>query len=229
MKKKIMFIILFSILVLMASFSIMYLNSSYEVNKDLGNVDLTNVNKLMIVAHPDDESIWGGAHLLEDDYLVVCITCGTNRLRVLEFDKAMSITHDKYVMLGYPDKTGGKRNDWSKVEDDLFWELEKIIDYKDWELIVTHNPEGEYGHFHHIKTNEIVTFLADNEKLMYFGKYFSKRSYQKVDGVIPKISDKLYKKKTEKLLKVYKTQGFIMNTFDQMFPHEDFIKATDWR
>lgn len=45
-------------------------------NKQLDELDLEKYNKLMIVAHPDDELIWGGAHLLEDDYLVVCITRG---------------------------------------------------------------------------------------------------------------------------------------------------------
>ena len=29
---------------------------------------------LMIVAHPDDETIWGGSHLLKGHYLVVCLT-----------------------------------------------------------------------------------------------------------------------------------------------------------
>ena len=28
---------------------------------------------LMIVAHPDDETLWGGAHLIEDNYYVVCV------------------------------------------------------------------------------------------------------------------------------------------------------------
>ena len=30
--------------------------------------------KLMIVAHPDDESLWGGCHLLEGDWHVVSVT-----------------------------------------------------------------------------------------------------------------------------------------------------------
>ena len=57
------------------------------------------IDKLMIVAHPDDESFWGGAHLLEDDYLVVCITCGPVKRRVEEFKKAMAITKDEYIMI----------------------------------------------------------------------------------------------------------------------------------
>ena len=36
---------------------------------------------LMIVAHPDDETIWGGSHLLKGHYLVVCLTNGNNEKR----------------------------------------------------------------------------------------------------------------------------------------------------
>ena len=43
------------------------------VKGQIEKINLTNVNKLMIVSHPGDESVWGGVHLLTDNYLVVCI------------------------------------------------------------------------------------------------------------------------------------------------------------
>ena len=49
------------------------------VKGQLESLDLNNVNKLMIVSHPGDESVWGGAHLISDNYLVVCISCGYNK------------------------------------------------------------------------------------------------------------------------------------------------------
>ena len=42
--------------------------------KYLDTLDLKGIDRLMIVAHPDDESLWGGAHLAKDRYLVVCLT-----------------------------------------------------------------------------------------------------------------------------------------------------------
>lgn len=36
----------------------------------------------MIVAHADDEILWGGAHLLADDYYVVCVSSGDKPGRV---------------------------------------------------------------------------------------------------------------------------------------------------
>ena len=50
-----------------------------KTNKSIENLKLKDTHKLMIVAHPDDETIWGGAELLKDNYLVVCITCGRSK------------------------------------------------------------------------------------------------------------------------------------------------------
>jgi hypothetical protein len=70
---------------------------------------LERSDKLMIVAHPDDEMIWGGSHLIDDDYQVVCITCGKSPIRNKEFKEAIGETNDKFIMLGYPDKCHDKR------------------------------------------------------------------------------------------------------------------------
>ena len=52
----------------------------------------------MIVAHPDDETIWGGGHLLQDDYLVICLTNGNNQIRAKEFEKVMDQSHNILVI-----------------------------------------------------------------------------------------------------------------------------------
>ena len=64
---------------------------------------------LMIVAHPDDETIWGGSHLINGNYTVLCITNGNNKKRKKEFMKVMEKTHSKGIILSFPDKTKGKR------------------------------------------------------------------------------------------------------------------------
>ena len=102
-----------------------YFFKPYKVDKNFSKLDLENVNKIMIVAHPDDEILWGGAHLLEDDYLVVCITCGTVKERVNEFVSVMNETNDKYIMLGYPDKTNGERDNWDSVYNDISKDIGK--------------------------------------------------------------------------------------------------------
>src|SRR5574344_3038536 len=60
-------------------------------------------NKLMIVAHPDDDTIFGGEHLVDDDYVVVCVTCGVNPTRLQEFKTVMNYSDDKYIYLKHTD------------------------------------------------------------------------------------------------------------------------------
>ena len=45
----------------------------------LNQMDLKNIDRVMVVAHPDDETLWGGMHLLNDKYLVICLTNANTR------------------------------------------------------------------------------------------------------------------------------------------------------
>lgn len=219
------------IIVLLIALLIAILNyyyKPYKVDKDISKIDLEGYNKLMIVAHPDDEMLWGGAHLIEDNYLVVCVTCGGIKERVNEFISVMNATNDRYIMLGYPDKTNGQRDNWDSVRSNIIKDVEDIINLKDWELIVTHNPEGEYGHIHHKMTSSITTSVVkEKEKLYYFGRYHSKKKISAYYNTMVPINDK-YLKEKKHILGLYKSQYFIQTSFDHMFAYEDWESFEEW-
>lgn len=235
MKKKKIIISLISLLILISLGLIIYFwlrrsdRSSIEVDKDLAHINLDKVDKLMFVAHPDDDSIWGGAHLIEDGnkYLVVCITCGVRKDRALEFEEAMGKTGSEYLMLGYPDKTNGEKDNWDTSRDGIRKDVQEIIDAKDWNLIVTHNPDGEYGHIHHKMTSSIVSDIADHNKLMYFGKYYKKSIIDDYKDQMVELKEDIYNKKID-LIKVYKTQDFVFDMFGQMFGYESWLSYEEW-
>ena len=58
---------------------------------EIKRMDLNKYKKLMIVAHPDDESLWGGNGLYHEKYLVVCMTCGVDEKRVEELLGRLSL------------------------------------------------------------------------------------------------------------------------------------------
>src|SRR5574344_2256161 len=121
------------ILILAMIFSHNIYNYFYHnLDEDIKKIDFNKAKSLMIVAHPDDETLWGGSHLINDDYLVVCITCGSNRKRVKEIKNALKISDDQYLSLWYPDKTLGTPDNWSDIENNLYRDLEKIIKIKKW-------------------------------------------------------------------------------------------------
>lgn len=209
------------LLSLISSYFIYYLPVSLE--NQLNNIDFDKYKKLMIVAHPDDELLWGGSRLIEDDYLVVCITCGVDDRRLKEFDNVMEATDDSFIALGYPDKENGVRSEWDSCYNNLHSDIEKILNSNNWNLIVTHNPDGEYGHIQHKKTNMIVTNIYNTNnyvsKLYFFGKYYSKKNISNVESDLVSISDDLLNEKKE-ILSLYKSQTKVINNFDHIYKYE---------
>ena len=173
---------------------------------------LDDYDSLMVVAHPDDETIWGGAHLLKGKYVVVCITNGNNRTRRKEFAAVMKQTNSIGLMLSFPDKTHGKRNNWES-----------------WATIATHNSKGEYGHIHHQMTSAITTAAAKKadltDHLYYFGTYVKAKNMEKQKNqqylTNPLTGDELEAKLC--LTKFYASQHKVMEHLGHMLPYENWI------
>lgn len=63
-----------------------------------------HAKKLMIVAHPDDETIFGGAHISKGGYFIVCLTNRDNSVRRAEFTAMLDLTKNEGVILDFPTK-----------------------------------------------------------------------------------------------------------------------------
>lgn len=193
---------------------------------------LDDHDSLMVVAHPDDETIWGGAHLLDGRYVVVCITNGNNRTRRKEFQSVMKETNSVGLMLSFPDKTHGKRDDWTSCQKQIHQIIDTIVSRKNWSVIATHNLKGEYGHIHHQMTSAITTDSVKKADLMnhlyYFGTYIKAKNMEK-----PKNQQYLTNQLTGDeleaklcLTKLYASQNKVMEHLGHMLPYENWIQAS---
>ena len=228
MNKIIRLLILFSLIIInFIITNIFIVRESIPIKNRLNKLDLKDVNNLMIIAHPDDESLWGGAHLSKKDYLVVCVTCGVVEERKEEFEKAMKEFDNKYISLGYPDKTNNKRDDWSKVYYKIEKDIKDIIDYKDWNTIVTHNPNGEYNHEHHKMISTMVTLNSNKKRLYYFNKYYTDDEINYLNYCMKELSEReLYNKSI--LLNDYISQQSIIDNHYINIKYENFILYENW-
>lgn len=112
---------------------------------------------LMVVAHPDDEVLWGGEYLLKEGQKVhVVVTSTLNRDTSTRYDEFRAVQEH----LGYHGEFLDGKDSLKIVETGLESHIQQRIQTlvcgKDWERIITHGPEGEYGHPHHQMVHDSV-------------------------------------------------------------------------
>ena len=184
----------------------------------------TTARKVMFVAHPDDETLWGGNGLYHEKYLVVCMTCGVDDRRVEEFRSVMESYGDDFIMLGYPDLVKNKKSDWQDDWTNINYDVQSILSLKKWDGVVTHNPEGEYGHIHHKLTSNIVTSHCDTTKLNYFGRFY----WGEVPEGLYVLNEEEFVFKTTNILPLYVTQYGAIENLKNMIYYETWISYSDW-
>jgi hypothetical protein len=102
--------------------------------------------RAMVVAHPDDETLWGGGLLAEDPSIqvFVCSKPARDPARVEQFFKACAIY-------------GVQGSVWSQPDSMPYLDPYKYLNGMDgFDEIITHNHAGEYGHSHHRQVHEYI-------------------------------------------------------------------------
>ena len=149
--------------------------------------------KLVFVAHPDDESIFA-AEILDQYTHVILVTDanydGIGKKRKVLFSKVMNFTNSSYEMWDFPENYYKSTVGWSKdIQNKIIKRIEEIMKKfnKDINHIYTHNELGEYGHIDHQNLNSAVlsayktVFLYKEQcKQFYFfviHRYLQRSSY----------------------------------------------------
>lgn len=215
--KKILVLILIVICAFLIFISFVKKPNLMPVKGQIIKMDLSGVDKLMIVSHPGDESVFGGVNLIKDKYLVVCVSCGYDSVKEEQFINAVNKSGDNYIMMGYSDIIYTNR-DYKRI----YKQIKYILNYKKWDMVVTHNPLGENNNYQHKQISKIVSSLDDN--VYYFGKYYSKRQMNKLDRETTlgknEIKDKI------NLVKIY---DGLYDDYKHILPFEDWIRGSKWK
>lgn len=180
-------------------------------------------DKLLIIAHPDDEVLWGGMNLLtQPGWFVVCST-HVNDPRSHEFYNTMSYANvTKYIMFDVDDTY----TDDPTVADTLydgspFHKALKELAKKEWKLVLTHNESGEYGHEHHRKVHRMV-------KELFAGARFFKGDDKLVPSDVEKKRELLlfYRKTQDICKKIFNKQGNLLRESERVhfFNEKIYVK-----
>lgn len=190
------------------------------IKVQMKRLDLSNVNNVMIVGHPGEEALYGANHLFNDSYLVVCVTCTHDTENTLK--NALEDSDDKLVSLGYADGMFWKRSNLENFSNSIKEKLKYILNYKDWNIVVTHNPDGEDGNLQDKIISNLVTSVSENE-LYYFGKFYEE---DLVNNYEETLNEQELKNKLNHINKYY---GDEFENLEYMLPYEDWVIKDKWQ
>jgi len=177
-------------------------------------------NCAVIVAHPDDESLWCGGFMLmhpEVKWTVVTLCRGSDADRVPKFFKAIEVLGASGVMGDLDD--GPDQN--PLPEREVQGTIKELLGGGKFDLVLTHSTSGEYTrHLRHEETAGAVLKLWDSNKLQAEqvwsfayedgGKRYLPLPCNEADMVI-KLPDGIWQEKYKIITQIY---GFSEDSFE---------------
>lgn len=203
----------------------MYINLNYLIsmqyyflNKKIATplINTQSIKRVVFVAYPDDEILLMGGFIINEpnNLLVISFTNGGNKIRLKEFNSAMDSLNVQYQIWNFKDAINYKWN-----EKKALIKIKKILELKEqWEMVITHNIEGDYGHFQHKEVSRLVRKAYKGDNL--FSPMLNENLFNDKNKLLAKES-----KKEEFFKKYYKSQKHILTLYNNYFQFEKIIKC----
>jgi len=119
----------------------------------------------IIVAHPDDETLWAGGTILSHPTwkcFVVCLSRASDKDRAPRFYKALKELKSEGIMGDLDDGAEQHLLNENEIESAIL----KLLPNSHFDLIITHNSNGEYTrHRRHEEVSKAVVNLWNTEKI----------------------------------------------------------------
>lgn len=182
----------------------------------------------MIVAHPDDETLWAGGTILNHslwDWFIACLCRSSDLERATKFHQALQVLHSKGIMGDLDDGPHQKPLEEAEVESVIM----KLLPQQHYNLIITHDLSGEYTrHLRHeevskavirlwqsgqIYADELWTFAYEDGNKEYFPIAIEKAT------IFRKLTQNIWLRKQRIITEIY---GFEKNSWEaKTTPHSE--------
>lgn len=176
----------------------------------------------VIVAHPDDETLWAGGTILlhpDTNWTIITICRKSDPDRAPRFFRCLEVLNAAGAMGDFDDGPQPKPLNLKELQRGIV----ALLPSKRFDLIITHSQQGEYTrHLRHEETASAVFALWKSKEisagqLWQFaykdngGKYLSK-AVEDAD-IVNNLSKEIWRKKYEIITEVY---GFAPDSFEAM-------------
>jgi len=127
--------------------------------------EIKQKNVAVVVAHPDDETLWAGGTILSHpswNCFIVSVCRGNDNERASKFYNALRVLKSEGNMGDLDDGPEQIPLDGNEVEQTIL----DLLPKKHYDLIISHNPNGEYTrHLRHEEVSKAVINLWNNSKI----------------------------------------------------------------
>ncbi|MDD5010838.1 MAG: PIG-L family deacetylase [Phycisphaerae bacterium] len=174
----------------------------------------------VIVAHPDDETLWAGGTILmhpEINWTIITLCRKSDTDRSPKFLKVVNILGAKGFMADLDDGPDQKPLEQSDIQRTIL----NTLPERNFDIIMTHNPKGEYTrHLRHEEVSQAVSGRFEKQnlkagKLLFFayedgGKKYPPRPRKDADIAID-LPKNIWQKKKDIIINSY---GFSPDSFE---------------
>jgi len=182
--------------------------------------EIKSKNVAVIVAHPDDETLWAGGTILSHpswNCFIVSVCRGNDTDRAPKFYKALKVLKSDGIMGDLDDGPEQKPLDIKILEQVIL----DLLPAKHYDLIISHNPSGEYTrHIRHEEVSKAVIKLWYNQKILTdelwtFAYEDGKRKYyprpEEDAAIYRKLTKRIWLRKYNMITETY---GFEENSWE---------------
>jgi len=177
-------------------------------------------NVALIVAHPDDETLWAGGTVLSHpswNCFIVCLCRGSDADRYPRFAQALKVLKAEGIIGDLDDGPEQKPLDDKEIQQTIL----DLLPANYFDLLISHHPAGEYTrHIRHEETGKAVISLWHSGKisageLWAFAYEDGQKNYLprpiETAGIYNALSKRIWRRKYSIISEIY---GFKPGSFE---------------